>query len=378
MSEATTFKVSPTKIKEYTRCPRLWFFNYVLNLKPEATAKMSRGTEVHEKLELYYIKGIIPEEPKLQKVLELAPPRHEKVMSETWLPVELPGNILVRQKADIIDLRDPTHPVVYDFKTMGNFNYALESQQLAEDIQLISYAYAVVSTYCPEATMVSVAHIQIPMDISDGPRKVETTISIVDVLEKWCFTESKYIAEMFKDSTKHVSEVKANFGSACNAFGGCPHQARCALVELKGKECNVMEETKVVDRLRVLGSAVELTKTTAPKGATVESLAKELPQRVDTMFDIDVLYVDCLPLTGRDAVECFSDIVAEAAQAVAQVTKIPDWRLHEFGKGKGFIAVQLGTMVLPKQIYVSSREDLSALALELLAPRANQVIVGVK
>jgi hypothetical protein len=96
------------------------------------------------------------------------------------------------------------------------------------------------------------------------------------------------------------------------------------------------------------------------------------------VFDIEALYVDCLPLVGRDEVECFSDIVAEAAQAVAQVTKIPDWRLHEFGKGKGFIAVQLGTMTMPKHIYVSSREDLSALALELLAPRAAQVIIGVK
>lgn len=372
------FKVSPTKIKEYVRCNRLWYFNYILGLKPEATAKMSRGTEVHEKLELYYINGTVPESLKLQQVLELAPPRGEGVLSETWLPVELPGNIIVRQKADIIDLRNPLHPVVYDFKTMGNFIYALEEHQLAEDIQLISYAYAVISTYCPNATQVSVAHIQIPMDISAPPRKVETTLSVVDVLEKWCFTEERIVAEMYKDSSKHVSEVKPNFGSACDAFGGCPHRTKCALVEQKGKEWKMTEEPKAVERLKVVGQEVELTKTTPPKGATLEDILKKKPQPPEVGFDIDTLYIDCFPLGGNGIVENFSDIVAGIAAKVAKVTGVPNWRLHEFGKGKGFIAAELEATELPKVLYVSSREDLSALALEILVPRAANVIVGVK
>lgn len=371
------FKVSPTKIKDYLGCNRRWYFNYILNLKPEATAKMSRGTEVHEKLELYYINGTVPESHKLQQVLELAPPRHEKVMSETWLPVSLLGNIIVRQKADIIDLRDPLHPIVYDFKTMGNFNYALEEHQLAEDVQLISYAYAVISTYCPDAQFVTVAHIQIPMDIPDAPRKVETTLSTVDVLKKWCFTEEKIIAEMSKDAQKHVSEVKANFGSACNAFGGCAHQSRCAQVEVKGKEWKMADEPKAVDRLKIVGQELPLTKTTAPKGATVETLSKK-PSPPGSIFDIDTLYIDCLPLGGNGVVENFSDIVAGLARKVAETTGVPNWRLHEFGKGKGYIAAELEAIELPKVLYVSSREDLSALALEILVPRAANVIVGVK
>jgi hypothetical protein len=369
------FKISPTKVKDYASCPRRWFCNYILDLKPPPTAKMARGTEVHEKLENFYLKGLLPEDPKLLKVLELSPPREEGVQSETWLPIELPGNILVRQKADIIDLRNPLHPKVYDFKTMGNFNYALTPEQLREDIQLVSYAYAVASIFAPDAMRITVAHIQIPLDIVAEPRLISAELTLEEVLTRWEYTESRYIREMYEDSKKTIGQVKANFGAACKEYGGCKHFAICAKAEHDGGLEMVDSTHPIVNQL----PKAELQFSEASKkGLTREDLARraEAPKGAKP---IKFLFIDCMPVTKDLQIVNFAEIMSQVAANVAKVSKVPDWRLHDYGKGKGLISAELGRMdITADAIFVSTRDDLSSLAIEHLSARSETVVMGLK
>ena len=374
MSTDELFKVSPTKVKEYASCPRKWFFSYVLDRKPPPSAKMALGSEIHAKLEAYYTTGVQPEDPKLQAALALSPPKVEGVMSETWLNVELPGKIIVRQKADVIDIRNLLHPVVYDFKTMGTFNYALEAEQLANDIQMISYAYAVASLHAPDAIRFTVVHIQIPTG-QGAPRRVEHTLELVDVLSKWEFTETKYIRDMFNDSTKHVSDVRADFGQPCQAFGGCPHLAECAMVENQRGEYNMQKKPTFIDKLHNQGNVFHVQPPT-PKGLRKEDLFTE--EKKNEELDIEHLYIDCLPAGGMVEVQTLSDILRPVLESIHRTHNVPDWRLIDYGKGKGYIASGLRELKFSGSVFVSTRDDTSSIALEVLMARAAHITVGTK
>lgn len=341
--------ISPTRMQTYGQCNRKWFFDCIMDLKMPATASMERGTAVHKSLELYYKEGKYPDEDlKLQRVLEYTPEPGPNVHSEYWISLGIEGYPDIGGTIDLLDLRDPSHPIIFDYKTMKTFNYALNEHQLENNIQLLCYAHAVIEQLAPQAKCVTVTHIQIALDISALPRKASVTIETIDIHRKWSEITTRFIEPMKIDATKTAFEVRANFGPACNAYKRpCHHTARCASVELKGQR--ETEMGKMSDK-----------------------------QINDVDFDVDVLYVDCMPMDSNASLSHFSDIINELAVELQAETDVPDWRLHEYGKGKGLLANKLRRATLPREIFVSTREDLSALALEIIAPRAAQVIMGVK
>lgn len=343
--------ISPTRMQTYGQCPRKWFFDCIMDLKMPATASMERGTAVHKTLELYYKEGKYPEQDlKLQRVLEYTPAPGPNVICEGWISLGIEGYPEIGGTIDLLDLNDLTNPHIYDYKTMKTFDYALTEYQLRNNIQLLCYAHAVLEKYAPDAKSVTVTHIQIALDISALPRKVSTTIETIDIYAKWNEIITRFASPMIEDAAKTAFEVRANFGPACNAYNRpCHHTGRCATVEMKGRHKEIEDMGKMSDK------AIE---------------------KMD--FDVDVLYVDCLPMDAGATLSHFSDIINELATELATESDIPDWRLHDYGKGKGLLANKLRRASLPREIYVSTREDLSALALEIIAPRAAQVIMGVK
>lgn len=139
------------------------------------------------------------------------------------------------------------------------------------------------------------------------------------------------------------------------------------------------EEPKAVERLKVVGQELPLTKTSAPKGATMAEILQAKRKPPTGKLDVDTLYIDCFP-TGLPNVAHFADIVSPVIEEVLEEHKAIDWRVHplDFGKGRGYIAAKLKAMELPSHIYVSSREDLMDIAVSVVGTRAMNIIIGVK
>jgi len=170
--------------------------------------------------------------------------------------------------------------------------------------------------------------------------------------------------------------VKAEFGSACKEYGGCKHFAVCAKAEHDGGLEMVDSKHPIMNQLTK--SELQFSEATT-RGLTRESLARKEDAKPTTDKPIGYLFVDCMPTAGGLQVLNFSEIMQDITDAVAKVSKLPDWRLHDFGKGKALVSAELKRReITAEAVFVSTRDDLAPLALEHLAPRAGVVVMGLK
>jgi hypothetical protein len=119
--------------------------------------------------------------------------------------------------------------------------------------------------------------------------------------------------------------------------------------------------------------------TSKPK-TLPEVIAQVKKNEGDYKAKIACLYVDCLP--SSETVTYLSDLLHEPLRELAVKTGVPDWRLHDYGKGKGYVASALKTLAsqgrLPANLYINTREDISSVALEVLSPLAAFCVFGTR
>lgn len=366
---------SPSQIKTYLLCPRKWFYESILGFRSPPNEKAQRGTDAHKELEDWYEHGIEPPTPQVKLSLEdpRMPVRENLPLIEQWLPIILPSGIQMRQKADLIDLSNRVCPIVVDHKTSGTTEHFLNEYQLRDDPQMLAYARAVLEIYAPEAPSITLMQNQISWGALDTPRVVEATLSRDTVMAKWSKIEDEAIARMRQDAVKSVTEVHANL-NACSAYGGCPHIERCqsAMFATIEKEPEMRSKSPF---LSTLSEDLPLeVATTKPKTRGEVMTAPSIAIQIET------LYVDCLP--SEVEVTYLSDLLYEPMQELARKTGVPDWRLHEYGKGKGHIATALKSLAaqgrLPANVFINQNEDWSSVALEVLAPLAAAHVYGTR
>lgn len=119
--------ISPSGMKKYDDCPRLWHQSYILGIKGEGNAASERGTQKHDLLEKYF-KGEITY-PSADKCL--APwqkymkelkgyeqsAEAEVAVNQSWLPVAFDDpSAWFRGKKDL-EVIWPTRKDIYDWKT---------------------------------------------------------------------------------------------------------------------------------------------------------------------------------------------------------------------------------------------------------------------
>jgi len=229
--------VSASQVKTYRACKRQWWYEKVARLPKAMGGGKDTGTALHHEMRAY-LAGEIP----ASRLSPLAAPGVPE------LP--LPGTTLAEHALEpppvaaglpwtgSIDWLSPPQasgewagiPWVGDHKTTKNYTYCLDKEELAKDVQMISYAYyASIKWSLPESGFVRLTHVYYHTD--PGPRTkpikvVDTKAQVATIKSLW--GEFETVVQDMKATAKAptAAQVEGN-AKACWNYGGCPYRSRC-------------------------------------------------------------------------------------------------------------------------------------------------------
>jgi len=291
--------VSATSIKLFKNCPRRWYETYVLDQRGESSPAMRLGSEVHELLEEYLLKGTKPGASKAGKIasagLKYLPKRTKNYRVEAsladfprpGLPIPFKGFIDLYIEGDV--------PEIVDHKTTSNFKYALTAEQLSEDTQMIIYAAHVLAN-C-EAEEVSLTHVAYLTKTPYGAQRTTVTVTREAVEEQ--FGEIlDVVAEMLAASVAPITTIEKE-PTFCWSYGKrCPFYNQCQITmnnqgvkNMSDKQLAVLDKLRGIEKKEPMVAA--LNEGNAPTPAPTPA-----PAQVTLFVDVGVLKGD--PITRVD------------------------------------------------------------------------------
>ena len=240
---------SATQVESYRACPRAWLFRSVLRLPQEAKGFLSLGTAYHSILEHW----------------PFCPPKPESLDDEQWDLVKalaaITGPLLPTAPA----LREhhfsiPTYPqgpifrgfidyllppgtgipallipdtdaVVLDHKTLSDFKYMKTPQELAQSVQMMSYAHYTAHHLgaAPLFTRLVQVYARTKLPVSRASvRDAQATVTPTDVSDAWGGILDT-VREMQHVGCQAPSTIPAKGirNGHCHAYGGCSYRAEC-------------------------------------------------------------------------------------------------------------------------------------------------------
>lgn len=213
--------VSASRIKTYARCPRKWWYQYVVQLPGGSSKAASSGTKCHTVAENYLKHGTPPDTSTLEghtisHGLEHLPPVGSVVTEHSWRMVF--DDVVY---TGIIDFHSPT--LLGDHKTTSNFQWALTPEQLRADVQWVLYATWMVLSYDqPKMHGRWIYYLRVPPGRRGDSRVVEVEADREELLERFEQIHTKYGLPMARCQAIPERNTKA-----CGDYGGCPFKAEC-------------------------------------------------------------------------------------------------------------------------------------------------------
>lgn len=256
-------KISASQIKSFRACKRKWFLESVLRVRGDSTQAQLLGTAMHAILEYESSPTEIP--ARLERAEEIATEAAPGIEPETvgtaakcagavwskwWqnrldcatpktegefaFPSGLDGADV--EVVGIVDLfsseadAGPT-PVkiarIYDYKTTSSEKYIKTEEELADDVQLVTYARWALTV--DDFALVVVGHVYVTT------RHVQPRVSVREVCLTADQVRSKWdaLAETVRDmlATSTVAEPDdvepTGVPDACRAYGGCAFRSWC-------------------------------------------------------------------------------------------------------------------------------------------------------
>lgn len=238
-------KVSPTQVHKYRNCPRLISYEYVLGLRTPPSVKQQFGTDVHAQLENWLSKAEVPDtSPAGETAKQGIKPGYLPTPSEDLL-VEFKFEYLWHGLTNVggfIDcavtpeFTEDNLPIVIDHKTTSNLRWAMTEDKLAKDSQGLIYAIYAMIHWDIRKTRVRWIYYSASNPKSghrkpNGCQKTEclfdnTTNEFRKNLSDLCFDIDEIVN--IRDKEIPPQDIKPN-PTGCQAYGGCPHLARCDL-----------------------------------------------------------------------------------------------------------------------------------------------------
>jgi hypothetical protein len=434
MKRKTPLKLSNTSASQVTAwdsCQRFWHYNWVKGLKAPPTIAMQRGTHIHSAAE-HALKNqgeLLDNDwkPYGQAMLPHLPIGQEKILVEKKIELvtrpELPPWI------GFIDLLDDSRTVsqflrVTDHKTTSDFRYAKTPAELMLNSQLNSYARWVFETGHDEDE-IEVGHLYIktakktPKSPKVKPvyvrvtRKHVNTVWERDLVKVEAMTQAAVI-----DDTNELPP-SPNF---CSAYGGCPHRARCGLINEtlyssgKGNSAVMSDFLKNLQAKKAAKAAPTVptgvlsedsTERTTPAETQAEAPVEtegEAPKKkrgrpagsknkkttttaVPQKERGFTLYINCMPAKDvGNPVEptLFEDwygtLTMSMNETVAEKQNLPHYMLLPFAENKAMIALAVSESVekLPPAMVVDSASPGAKDALAVLIPHATTVVRAIR
>jgi len=226
ISKRAFSRVSATQVAMYRECPRKWYTNYILGMKPPPTPAMALGTKVHEHLERYLTDGTPPPDTEEGKIAAsglgaLPPPGEVGVEGSVSIPGALVPFVGV---IDYLDVRGDV-PTVGDHKTASAKKWLKTPEQLTTNVQMTSYGRYALEVVSPAADEVRLVHHYYGTKKRRWSQTVDVVVSRGSIDEAWRST-CETVEEMADAACRDESAIPQDF-SMCMSYGGCPFRGRC-------------------------------------------------------------------------------------------------------------------------------------------------------
>ena len=230
---------SASQVKAYESCARLWFNQSILKLRQPQTPAQAFGSAVHKAIENFLLHNTLPEDPRLESFVEVAGPYlPADALVEHYIEIPTIDNVVWRGYIDCLDL---SSNFILDYKSTSDFKYAKDSEQLANDVQMVSYAKWFVDKYNLDGA--EVGHLYLLTKNKKPKAKLVTAEISRNHANKIWNEKLVVVAEMAqvvdclydknnptKDRTEELSPTGATTG-VCDMYGGCPFRTKCGLNE---------------------------------------------------------------------------------------------------------------------------------------------------
>lgn len=354
--------VSASSITLFQDCNRKWYEKYVLGKKEPSSKAMKQGTDVHTVLENYLLRGEQPDKrttagkiasaglqflpaPASNLQVEIA---IQDITSIKESPVAFKGYIDLLIKTD-------DHIEILDHKTSSNISYALTSEQLATNIQLIIYAKHVLNAYL-DYDEITLTHVVYLTKSPYGSQKTSVTVSR-DHVENEFSKVLQVVHQMIKayDAPINTIEKQKNYCYAYNKR--CAFYNECQTQESKSKKIMDDKLLNVLDYLR--GESAEPAEVPAPVSR-----------------ETTTLYIDCIPVKGATVVNVVTVLKAYIDE-IKEKNQVQHIELISFMQGYTQLAVMIQDNGIPAgftDIYIDSQSTLYSKCINELIDACNVVI----
>lgn len=272
-------RVSPSQIEAYRLCPRRWWNDSGRGLRepllPGGAAE--RGVHIAEEVEHVGQTGAIRSDARYKAMVEAVLPFLSEpsptVSVEQWVELETePGLPIIRGRYDWFDCSQrvwveghPRAPLLPDVKSRSDFRYAKTPAELKEDVQLNTYALALVRRDGYDFMTTRHAYTR----TRGKPKGMAVSVTISrEELEAFHLKTIETVREMTrwaKERPRTADPLPPNT-EACGKFPphGCPHRALCGFDASQRAPFQALKES---------------TTMADTNGAPVSDLMKRLQQR---------------------------------------------------------------------------------------------------
>jgi len=325
---------SASSLALFIECARKWWLRYIKQDQQPASEAMLRGSAIHKDLEDYQLGRKSIEQLNYGDLI---------VPALKYFPKAGTPGVLIEHKfqiptmdkhlpflgfIDVIDASNPIMTEVLDTKTTGDFRYVKTPSELAENIQMMAYAWYMYSGFesdIPVDSPLQISHVYIRTKGKPAARKVEAVVTYEQVKDFWhtkILPTVEQIELLMRSGITDAQEAPPNTES-CGNYGGCFYKPQCGF-EIKQGKTKMSNDDSLLVRLRAARQAYEEGNPAEGSkqleaAAALPSMREQAAAAEEALDSAAVLPPDAPSRTDEPTVS--AEVSAPAAYIVLEETK---------------------------------------------------------
>jgi len=345
--------VSPSQVKTWRSCARLWAFQKIERKQSPQTEKQSFGERVHKHLEDWVNTGAVPPDTIEGRVAKqgivpglLPKPKEENAFCEQKFEIPLDNNVVLTGFADVVWPRK-AQPTIIDYKTTSDLKWAMTQEQMLTDPQVLIYSMHLFENYGAKSALARWIYLACRWNREKQP-VAPKGMSVRAVEQRRDSKEFQLAWERLLVDVHDIAYAKRMLDNAhqaqpnpesCGMYGGCSMKSICKLNpgsrtaslfakvrrEKQGEDMSKLQEKlaamKAAKKSKEPDEVVEAPKEAPAKPAPKKKKASKKTKPVDDPVAQGELhlYIDCQPVRGVEfqfLTEALSALKDELADGV--------------------------------------------------------------